>query len=246
MQVLTFSSLSDRGRVRENNEDAVHVDGRLALGVLADGMGGYNAGEVASAMATAQIATELGSRSVGWGKTPQYAASMNAVVKAVQNASNAIWAAAQAHPPYNGMGTTVVVALFQHARLLLAHVGDSRAYLWRSGQLLQLTRDHSYLQEQIDAGMISADEAFTAPHRNLVTRALGVEPTVEVEIHGHDVFMGDLYLLCSDGLTDMLPDTAIAALLAEGGSLDDTAARLINAANAEGGRDNISVILVRA
>jgi PPM family protein phosphatase len=246
MQVLSFSSLSDRGLVRENNEDAVHVDSALALAVLADGMGGYNAGEVASAMAIAHIATELGSRAVGWGQAPQYAASMGAVTQAVENASKAIWSAAQAHAAYNGMGTTVVVALFQHARLLLAHVGDSRAYRWRGGQLLQLTRDHSFLQEQIDAGMLSADEAFTAPHRNLVTRALGVEPTVEVEIHGHDVFMGDLYLLCSDGLTDMLPDTAIAALLAEGGALEETSARLVQAANVAGGRDNISVILVRA
>ena len=231
-----FISLTHPGRVRPNNEDAIALEPAIGLAVLADGMGGYNAGEVASAMATTHIARLLG---------PQAPAGLteDAVVRAVESANRAIWAAAATHAEYSGMGTTVVVALFGEGRLLLAHVGDSRAYRVRGGQLVQLTRDHSFQQEQIDAGLLMPEEAFTAPHRNLVTRALGVEATVEVEIHGHGVLPEDLYLLCSDGLSDMLPDAELAALLAGGGNLAEMADRLVDAANARGGRDNISVIL---
>lgn len=241
-----FASRTDCGRLRQNNEDAVAVLQGPGLAVLADGMGGYKAGEVASAMATSLVGAEL-SRWVA--EAPPLASEADAsraVVLAVENANLAIWSAGQVNADCSGMGTTVVVALFGDGRLLLAHVGDSRAYRLRDGELAQLTCDHSLLQEQIDAGLLTPEEALTAPNRNLVTRALGVEAVVNVELHGHAISPGDLYLLCSDGLTDMLRDDEIAAVLYEGRDLAEMADSLIETANLHGGRDNISVVLVRS
>jgi len=144
------------------------------------------------------------------------------------------------------MGTTLVVAVFRDLRLLVGHVGDSRAYRLRAGRLQQITRDHSLLQEQIDAGLITPEQAAFSANKNLVTRAVGVEDTVLLETHQHEVQVGDLYLMCSDGLSDMLDDTAIAQLLQAHDSLELTSRALIDAANDAGGKDNISVILVRA
>lgn len=246
---VAFAALSDRGQLRENNEDAVRVQPDAALAVLADGMGGYSAGEVASGMAIALIGAEMArwtGRPGAHGPAPDDAAllaAVRAVAQAVDNANLTIWSAAQVNAEYHQMGTTVVVAQFLPERLVLAHVGDSRAYRLRGPEFRQLTRDHSLLQEQLDAGLISAEEAALSPQRNLLTRALGVMATVEVEVHVHAVAPGDLYLLCSDGLTDMLDDADLAELLAAPGSLEQKATALVAAANAQGGRDNISVIL---
>jgi len=235
----------DPGRARSNNEDSVATDDGVALAVLADGMGGYNAGEVASNMATSFIHTELGR----WLREASSQASDAEVRRAmdicVDNANRAIFNAANSNPQYAGMGTTLVVAVFRDDRVLLGHVGDSRCYRLRSGRLQQITRDHSLLQEQIDAGLITPEQAAFSSNKNLVTRAVGVEDSVLLETHQHEVQPGDLYLLCSDGLSDMLDDGGIAQVLQACDSLETSSRALIDAANDAGGKDNISVILVR-
>lgn len=241
-----FSSAIDAGRARSNNEDSVIVDPACALAVLADGMGGYNAGEVASSMATSFIATELGRWLGESGERLSEADVKRAMDICVDNANRAIFNAANSNPQYAGMGTTLVVAAFRDGHLLVGHVGDSRAYRWRAGRFQQITRDHSLLQEQIDAGLITPEQAAFSANKNLVTRAVGVEDTVLLETHVHEVQPGDLYLLCSDGLSDMLPDVSIAQILASATTLPDACQSLVAAANDAGGRDNISVILARS
>ena len=240
-----FFEALDTGRARTNNEDSVSLDETVALAVLADGMGGYNAGEVASSMATTFIRTELGR----WLREASTNATDTEVRRAmdicVDNANRAIFNAANSNPQYAGMGTTLVVAVFRELRLLVGHVGDSRAYRLRAGRLQQITRDHSLLQEQIDAGLITAEQASFSANKNLVTRAVGVEDTVLLETHVHEVMPGDVYLLCSDGLSDMLDDESIGQLLHSHRSLASAGAALIDAANDAGGKDNIAVILAR-
>jgi serine/threonine protein phosphatase PrpC len=241
----TFFAQTDPGRIRENNEDAVAFDEATHLGVLADGMGGYNAGEVASSMATAFIKSEL----VRWlseaGQQAHAAQIRRAIEICVDNANRSVFNAARANPQYFGMGTTLVVGVFQGATLMLGHIGDSRCYRLRGDDLVQLTRDHSLLQEQMDAGLLTPEEAAISPNRNLVTRALGVENEVMLELNEHQVQSGDLYLMCSDGLSDMMDDETIAAILQNGSVLEKTAADLISKANEHGGRDNITVLLTQ-
>ena len=235
----------DTGRARANNEDSVAVDEANALAVLADGMGGYNAGEVASNMATSFIKTELGRWLQEAGGRASDAEVRRAMDICVDNANRAIFNAANANPQYAGMGTTLVLALFRDGQLRIGHVGDSRAYRWRGGLLVQITRDHSLLQEQIDAGLITPEQAAFSANRNLVTRAVGVEDTVLLETHLHEVQPGDLYLMCSDGLSDMLDDSAIAQLLQMHDDLAAAGQALTAAANEAGGKDNIALVLVR-
>lgn len=242
----TFFAQTDPGRTRENNEDAVAFDDATHLGVLADGMGGYNAGEVASGMAAALIKSELARWLVEAGQRADAAQVRRAIQSCVDNANRAIFNAAQTHPQYAGMGTTLVVGVFQGARLLLGHIGDSRCYRLRGHEFIQITRDHSLLQEQMDAGLLTPEQAATSPHKNLVTRALGVESDVLLELVEHSVQPGDLYLMCSDGLSDMLDHAAMAAILQNGSSLAQMAAELIAMANENGGRDNITVLLTQA
>ena len=241
-----FFAAVDPGRARSNNEDSVAVDAGVSLAVLADGMGGYNAGEVASNMATTFIRAELGR----WLREASSQASDAEVRRAmdicVDNANRAIFNAANSNPQYAGMGTTLVVAVFRETRLMLGHVGDSRCYRLRDGRLQQITRDHSLLQEQIDAGLITPEQAAFSVNKNLVTRAVGVEDTVLLETHQHEVHHDDVYLLCSDGLSDMIPDAGIAQLLLPNDSLEGRSRALIAAANDAGGKDNISVVVVRA
>jgi protein phosphatase len=243
---LEYFSATDTGRARSNNEDSVALDEACSLAVLADGMGGYNAGEVASGMATGFIKTELGRWLQEAGTSATDSEVRRAMDICVDNANRAIFNAANANPQYAGMGTTLVVALFRGTRVLIGHVGDSRAYRLRSGRLMQMTRDHSLLQEQIDAGLITPEQASFSANKNLVTRAVGVEDTVLLEIHQHEVHPGDVYLFCSDGLSDMLDDESLAQLLQGYDSLDETGQALIAAANDAGGKDNIAVVLVRA
>lgn len=244
---MTFEILgqTDTGRTRTNNEDSIAIDEETHLVVLADGMGGYNAGEVASNMATTFIKTELGR----WLKEASTGATDNDVRRAmdicVDNANRAIFDSASSNPQYAGMGTTLVVAAFREGRVLVGHVGDSRGYRMRAGRLTQITRDHSLLQEQIDAGLITQEQAAFSTNKNLVTRAVGVEDTVLLELHQHDILADDIYLLCSDGLSDMLDDESIAQLIDGRDSLQDIGDALVDAANEAGGKDNIAVILVR-
>ena len=238
-----FFAKTDPGRARSNNEDSVAFDDSTALMVLADGMGGYNAGEIASGMATAFIKSEL-SR---WLSEAGDGASLREVRRAmeicVDNANLSIFNSANSNTQYAGMGTTLVVGVFRHDKLLLGHIGDSRCYLYRSGTLVQVTKDHSLLQEQIDAGLITPEQAATSSIKNLVTRAMGVEEMVMLEINEHHVEVGDLYVMCSDGLSDMVSDSTIAKIIGEKTGLNELAGQLIDAANGNGGRDNISVIL---
>jgi PPM family protein phosphatase len=241
-----FCSQTDPGLARENNEDAVAFEEPTQLAVLADGMGGYNAGEVASQMATSFIKAEM-SRWLGEAGAQANAKEVRRAMEiCVDNANRAIFNAANSNAHYAGMGTTLVLAVFHDTRLMLGHIGDSRGYRWRAGELTQITRDHSLLQEQIDAGIITAAQAEVSMNKNLVTRALGVEDVVMLEINEHRVDVGDMYLLCSDGLSDMADDASIAAVMREEGGMAEKAQKLIELANANGGRDNISVLLVQA
>lgn len=242
---------TDAGRVRGHNEDAVFANPHLGFVVLADGMGGYNAGEVASSMATTVLASEIEAAldkraaHVADGPNAQPYAQV-CLREAIADANAAIYGAAQRQPQCAGMGTTLVAALFYDNRVSIAHVGDSRLYRWRDDELVLLTRDHSLLQEQIDSGMLSVEAARFSQNRNLVTRALGVDPQVEADLAEHAVSPGDIYLLCSDGLNDMLQDDEIALGLQALAANPELAARqLVQMANDGGGRDNVSVILVK-
>ena len=241
-----YFSLTDTGMVRDNNEDSVALDPDNHVAILADGMGGYNAGEVASAMATTFVRSELGRWLAEGGSQASAREIKRAMEICIDNANRSIFNAANSQPQYAGMGTTLVMGVFQDARTLIGHVGDSRCYRLRGGNFVQLTRDHSLLQEQLDAGLITPEQAQYATHKNLVTRALGVEDTVLLEVNEFRVEDGDLYLLCSDGLSDMLSDERMAAVLVTAGTLEEKANALVDAANDGGGRDNISVILAAA
>jgi protein phosphatase len=242
--IYHFCAKTDPGRVRSNNEDAVTFDENTCTAVLADGMGGYNAGEIASGMATTFIKSEL-SR---WLTEAGPAATLREVCRAIEicvdNANLAIFNSANSNANYSGMGTTLVVGVFRGNALLLGHIGDSRCYRIRGGNLVQITKDHSLLQEQIDAGLISLEQAANSSIKNLVTRAVGVDDTVLLELNEHCVEAGDLYLMCSDGLSDMVEDSAIAKIVGSDLSLEQKSIQLVDTANANGGRDNISVMLI--
>lgn len=248
---LEIATATDPGMVRSHNEDSIAADAEIGLAVLADGMGGYNAGEVASGIAVAMLTTEMkqalqerAAHVVVNGGTEPVAAMLIRENSAKANA--AIYQTAKSQPQYAGMGTTLVVALFFDNRMAVGHIGDSRLYRMRGEELSQVTRDHSLLQEQIDSGMITKEQARFSQNKNLVTRAVGIDPEVETEVHVYDVAEGDIYLLCSDGLSDMVTDEDIQATLdAMRSNLPLAATQLVQLANDCGGRDNISVILVR-
>ncbi len=241
-----FFCQTDTGRMRSNNEDAIVLDEPSGVAVLADGMGGYNAGEVASNMACEFISGELGRWLIEAGDDASDADVRRAMDICADNANRAIFQAANSNPQYAGMGTTLVLAVFRPHRLLMGHVGDSRGYRLRGGRLQQITRDHSLLQEQLDAGIITPEQAAVSANKNLVTRAVGVEDSVVLETHLHDLLPGDIILMCSDGLSDMLTDEHIENVLRSHDALTDAGRGLIAAANEAGGRDNIAVFLARA
>lgn len=242
----SFCAQTDAGRVRANNEDAVALDEAVQLAVLADGMGGYSAGEVASNMATGMICAELGQWLGEAGTHTTVSQVKRAIETCVAHANRAILDASRANARYAGMGTTLVVAVFWREQLLLGHVGDSRCYRLRGNTLEPISKDHSLLQEQLDAGWLTPAQAVNSPIRNLVTRAVGVDTEVRLELHAHRVHAGDIYLLCSDGLSDMLDDVALAAVLRQRHPLTKMANELVLLANEMGGRDNIAVVLAQA
>ena len=214
-------------------------------------MGGYNAGEVASGIAVSVVVTEVSHRlqnasPVERGERDGEDLGVSLLRGNIQKANASIFNAAQSQPQYAGMGTTIVSGLFYDNRVAVGHVGDSRMYRLRGEMLETITRDHSLLQEQIDSGMISVEDARLSKNKNLVTRAVGIDADLEPEIHVHDVMVGDIYLLCSDGLNDMVEDDDIQATLhALQSNLPLAADQLIQMANDNGGRDNVSVILVK-
>ena len=248
---IDFAEISDTGRVREHNEDAIGSNNDIGLMVLADGMGGYNAGEIASGIAV-QIVTEMALAGADREKrndVDSHSGLMRQSIvlrDAVYRANKIIFQTAQSQTNCEGMGTTIVACMFYDDKVSIAHVGDSRAYRMRNGQLEQITLDHSLLQELVDRGFYSEEEAQRSTNRNYVTRALGVEPTVEVEVHEYEVLPDDLYLLCSDGLPDMVEDDDIHLTISTfNASLDVVGQQLVDLANDHGGRDNVSVMLAQ-
>ena len=248
---LEVVAQTDAGMVRAHNEDSVTVDAACGLMVLADGMGGYNAGEVASGIAVSVMMAEIAQSLKGASPVAREAASgeelaVALLTRSLQKANASIYQAALSDTQYAGMGTTVVSALFYDNRVVVAHVGDSRLYRLRGEILDVITRDHSLLQEQIDCGMITPEQARHSQNKNLVTRAVGIDAELNPEIHLYDVMVDDVYLLCSDGLNDMVEDDDIQSILyAMQGNLALAAEQLIQTANDSGGKDNVSVILVK-
>lgn len=244
-RALEIASRSDTGRVRSHNEDSIACDAATGLVVLADGMGGYNAGEVASGIAATLMVSGV-KEALARADEMDIKSGESLLRDQVIAANGAIFDAARSRTDYAGMGTTVVAALFYDDRVSVAHLGDSRLYRLRDEKLELLTRDHSLLQEQLDRGMLTLEEARVSRHRNIVTRALGVEREAEVEVGSFDVLPDDIYLLCSDGLNDMLDDEEIRlAVQTLKSNLKLAADQLVELANENGGRDNISVILVK-
>lgn len=237
--LLTMSGLTDKGRVREHNEDTIRWDVFGGWAVLADGMGGHLAGEVASALAGETIAGRLAELNNGDAEQVKLA-----LHEAVVAANRAIHAQALADIRCHSMGTTVLAAVARDELLSCAHVGDSRLYRYNADGLVLLSHDHSLVQELVDEGFISQEDAASSVHRNVITRALGLQDTVEVDLLQVATTPGDLFLLCSDGLSDKLPHDELERLLKDG-SLDTMARTLVDEANARGGEDNISAILIR-
>lgn len=248
---LEVVRLSDVGQRREHNEDAVASDIELGLLVLADGMGGYKAGEVASEIAVLTMVAELKESMAGLEPGQVDAVSgMQAesmlLADAAAKANTSIFSVSESQPQCAGMGTTLVTALFTNNKVLVGHIGDSRLYRLRGDRFEQLTEDHSLLQEQMRTGLITAEQAKLSNNKNLVTRAVGIDSAVELELHEYDVEVGDIYFLCSDGLSDMVEDEDIHATLAAlSSNLEMAAHQLVQMANDNGGNDNISVILAK-
>ena len=249
-ETLLTESLSDPGKVRPLNEDSISTRPQRGIVVLADGMGGYNAGEVASALAAALITRGI---EAAWPQAAEGSSREESKAKAeklfrdeIQFANESIYRKAQQDPNCSGMGTTLVAGLFHDNFIAVSHIGDSRLYRLRGGNLSQMTRDHSLLQEQLDAGLISVEDAKVSNNKNYVTRALGVDPVAEPEVHCYEVLPGDVYLFCSDGLNDLVSDEEIQlTLMAWADRPSIAASQLVRAANDNGGRDNISVVVVK-
>jgi PPM family protein phosphatase len=246
---ITSVALTDTGKIREHNEDMIGAEADIGLFVLADGMGGYNAGEVASGIAVktiinlvrdAVVREDLSVRDADSGLTRPSIILRDAI----HRANKIIYHTSKTQPQCEGMGTTVVACLFHDNKMSIAHVGDSRLYRLRDNRFEQMTLDHSLLQELVDRGFYSQQEAQRATNKNYVTRALGVEQNVEVEIHEQPVQKSDYYVLCSDGLSDMIEDEDIHLTISTfSANLDMVAKQLIQLSNDNGGRDNVSVIM---
>lgn len=242
---------TDTGRKRQGNEDGIGLFDDLGLYVVADGMGGHAAGEVASRIAVEAVRDWVKDSDIVKAAGPASGAIFETdagqkLLGAIERANSEVLRQAASDPKLKGMGTTVAAALLSTDALSLAHVGDSRIYLFRGGELRRLTRDHSMVEDMVAAGQITALQARTHPFRNVVTRALGTKETVEVEISRLVPKPGDVVMLCSDGLTGMLEDAAIAKVLdANIGSPFASAQALVKAANDAGGDDNISVVLLK-
>jgi|Deesub1362A_J573_1020465.scaffolds.fasta_scaffold01363_5 protein phosphatase len=239
---LEFAGLSHVGRVRKENQDAVLLlprDTEPWLLAVADGMGGMAGGAEASRLALEVLTREV-SRALGEGDA--WGAALR---RAVEEANRAVWRRAQAEPALRGMGTTVVAALVGGRRMVVANVGDSRAYSLRGGELRQITEDHSLVQEEVAQGLITPEQARTHAMKNVLTRAVGAGEEVEVDLFSREVAAGEVLLLCSDGLHGVVPDAAVREILLGTPRLEEAARRLVEAANQMGGPDNVSVVLAR-
>jgi len=230
---LEFGAATDVGRVREGNEDAFLVDERMGLVAVADGMGGHRAGEVASATALEALRANV--------------ASGTPIRDAITSANTAVYEKAATDEALAGMGTTVTAGTVAAGdTLLVGHVGDSRAYLWRDGELRRLTEDHSLVEELVRGGRLTTEQAAVHPQRSIITRALGVDPSVDVDVYPIELRVGDRVAFCSDGLTTMVRDDDIAAVLRREKDPQRVAAQLVADANAAGGEDNVTVVVIDA
>ncbi|MBI4062785.1 MAG: Stp1/IreP family PP2C-type Ser/Thr phosphatase [Elusimicrobia bacterium] len=238
---------TDPGKVRTNNEDSFVVDEALGLLAVADGLGGHQSGEVASRMAVEflqkNMKTLLASKSNPEGTNAKLRPATNHLAFCVKLANQAIFEASKKYPKDNGMGTTISSILLGDDSLSLAHVGDSRVYIQRNGQLTQITKDHSLVMDQLRKGLINEEQARTSNMQHVLSRALGIEEAVEVDAEEHAVHEGDYILLCSDGLIRMVTDKDIAAIIQSVKTPGEIAQTLIEAANAAGGKDNVTVIV---
>ncbi len=243
--------MTDTGRVRQNNEDCIGFDSALGLVVLADGMGGHLGGEVASSIAVDTIiqSCQVALPTVKAGEIDgETGFSMESIClqNAIEKANDLVFRKSAAQAELRGMGTTLVVMVFYDNRFSLAHIGDSRCYRYRNKNFEQITKDHSLLQELIDRGFYTPEEAKNSLNKNLVTRALGIDPATTADIQEDLVIKNDIYLLCSDGLTDIVEDEYISLTIKRfSDNLEEAAKQLITKANQNGGKDNISVILCR-
>ncbi len=248
---LEIVNISDVGKRRPHNEDSTASDLSKGLVIVADGMGGYKAGEVASAIAATSILHDIkkGLETLKPGQIDEksgYSQEAMLIKEAVIRANSTIYSTAQDDEQCRGMGTTVVMCLFHDGIVSVAHVGDSRLYRLRDDNFEQVTKDHSLIQEVIDRGLYTPEEAAVNTPKNLVTRALGIDSEVKVDILEEQVREGDIYLLCSDGLNDMVNDEEIHLTLSKySANLVQAAQELVHLANSKGGKDNISVILIR-
>ncbi len=251
--MIDSAALSDKGLKRGDNQDRYLVDGKRKLFLLADGMGGHKAGQVASQITLEAVeefvSLATGDRQFTWpfGYDSQSSFRENVLLTALRLANLRVCQAAQQQEKWAGMGSTVIMLwLIKEGLASYAHVGDSRLYLLRDGELRQLTRDHSVVEEQIQAGLISAEQARAHNLRHVLTQAIGVHQPLNLEAGEVKVEPGDLFLLCSDGLSDQLEDGAIAGILDGDSDLDRACRELVDAANREGGEDNVTVVLVRS
>jgi len=236
----TSASLTDVGRIRAGNEDSMFTNLESGVFIVADGMGGHAAGEVASAIASetigASACTACGSLE----------ALGEQLVTAFLAAGEEISRQVEADPSRSGMGTTCTVLILQEdGNFLVGHIGDSRAYLLRNNVFRRVTRDHSWVQEQVDRGLIKPEQAMGHPHSNIITRALGTDPMPTPDLYSGPLQHGDEFLLASDGLTDMVSDPEVAELLTGAQTCEEAVEKLVAAANRAGGSDNITVLLVR-
>jgi serine/threonine protein phosphatase PrpC len=248
---IEFGARTDVGRARENNEDCFRAAPEINLFVLSDGMGGQSSGEVASRLASEAIIAHcceaatnpslpiIGKRDEG------ISDAANRLASAIRLANSAVRAAAQENAALSGMGATVVAVILTNERASIAHVGDSRVYRLRNGELQQLTQDHSFVGEQVRQGLMTVQEASSSNLQNVLLRAVGTDEEVEVEVNEELFAEGDILLLCSDGLTKELSDSQIANVLAQTDDPQEAADQLVDMANEAGGGDNITVIVLR-
>jgi protein phosphatase len=235
------AAVSDRGRKRPSNEDAYGFSVEHGVFIVCDGMGGAAAGEIASSIAVDEVMGLLASRAM-----EQPATLLRAAEQAICAANDAIYSRAQRHERLSGMGTTLVALVAEESRVWVLNIGDSRCYRLRNGSLKQLTLDHSLVEEQVRMGRMTHAEALRSPLRNVITRALGTQECVSPDVFELEAEPGDLFLLCSDGLTRELTDSDLQSLLGVDFPLDDLCGRLVTAANKAGGHDNITCLVVRA
>lgn len=250
--IVKIEGMTDTGLIRTHNEDSIGSDISLGLAVLADGMGGHKGGEVASALAVNSILNDLPGELERCKlleideNVSGYSYQSMAIKNVIEKANSVIFKAAAKQIQYEGMGTTIVVTMFYGNRLTVAHVGDSRMYRLRNHEMEQITSDHSLLQELIDRGFYTPEEAEKSLNKNLVTRALGIDDSVKVDVTEELILAGDSYLLCSDGLSDMVDDRRINMIMEENSThIESACSELIQQAMDNGGHDNISVIVIQ-